>query len=178
MTPVAAANPSAHDDPLVVQALETYLAELASRRTPDRAAFLARHAAIAGPLADCLAGLEMLHRASARPTAPALHPPEAGQLGDFLLIREVGRGGMGVVYEAEQVSLDRRVALKVLPFAAALDGKQLQRFKNEAPAAAHLHHTHILPGYAVGCALDLLGPRLADGAGLEVAADLVRVFPR
>jgi WD40 repeat protein len=58
---------------------------------------------------------------------------------------------MGVVYEAEQISLARRVALKVLPFAAALDARQLQRFKNEAQAAAHLQHTHIVPVYYVGC---------------------------
>jgi serine/threonine protein kinase/Flp pilus assembly protein TadD len=57
---------------------------------------------------------------------------------------------MGVVYEAIQVSLSRRVALKVLPFMATLDARQLQRFKNEAHAAAHLHHQHIVPVYAVG----------------------------
>src|SRR5207249_11044002 len=66
------------------------------------------------------------------------------------IVREVGRGGMGVVYEAVQLSLGRRVALKVLPFAAALDGKQLQRFKTEAQAAAQLHHTNIVPVHAVG----------------------------
>jgi len=71
-------------------------------------------------------------------------------LGDFRLIREIGRGGMGVVYEAEQVSLNRRVALKILPFAAALDSRHLQRFKTEAQAAAQLHHTNIVPVYAVG----------------------------
>jgi serine/threonine protein kinase len=73
-----------------------------------------------------------------------------GTLGDFRLIREIGRGGMGVVYEAEQVSLGRRVALKVLPFAATMDSRQLQRFHNEARAAAGLHHTNIVPVYGVG----------------------------
>jgi hypothetical protein len=58
---------------------------------------------------------------------------------------------MGIVYEAEQLSLNRRVALKVLPFAATLDARQLQRFKNEAQAAAHLQHQNIVPVYAVGC---------------------------
>lgn len=72
-------------------------------------------------------------------------------MGDFRLLREVGRGGMGVVYEAEQISLRRRVALKVLPFAAAIDPRRLQRFKAEALTAAHVQHERIVPVYAVGC---------------------------
>src|SRR5262245_6761381 len=75
----------------------------------------------------------------------------AQPLGDFRLIREVGRGGMGIVYEAEQLSLGRRVALKVLPFAATMDSKQLQRFRNEAMAAASLRHENIVHVYGVGC---------------------------
>src|SRR5207237_2913483 len=82
--------------------------------------------------------------------APSSSPPELGQLGDFRLLREIGRGGMGVVYEAEQISLRRRVALKLLPFAVAIDPRQLQRFKNEALAAAHLRHENIVPVHAVG----------------------------
>ncbi len=76
--------------------------------------------------------------------------PPLGRLGDFRLLREVGRGGMGVVYEAEQISLRRRVALKILPFVSAIDPRQLQRFQNEALAAAHLRHENIVPVYAVG----------------------------
>ncbi len=74
----------------------------------------------------------------------------ARQLGDFRIEREIGRGGMGVVYEAEQLSLGRRVALKVLPFAAMLDKQQLARFKNEARAAATLDHPNIVAIYSVG----------------------------
>jgi serine/threonine protein kinase/Flp pilus assembly protein TadD len=85
-----------------------------------------------------------------RHTSPFADGAPTMTLGDFRIVREIGRGGMGVVYEAEQISLGRRVALKVLPFAAALDDRHLQRFKNEAQAAAHLHHTNIVPVFAVG----------------------------
>ncbi len=81
-----------------------------------------------------------------------LHPPAGDEkrLGDFRLLREVGRGGMGVVYEAEQISLGRRVALKVLPFAAVLDSRQISRFKHEAQAAGQLNHPNIVSVFAVG----------------------------
>ncbi len=72
------------------------------------------------------------------------------RLGDFELIREIGRGGMGVVYEARQISLNRRVALKVLPPGLGLTGQAVKRFEREARAAAKLHHTNIVPVYATG----------------------------
>src|SRR5438105_9665598 len=111
------------DDPRVFQAVQEYMVALESGRKPDRDAFLARHPEIAPALSECLAGLDLLHTTGPKLrdpplTAPTAEPPTA--LGDFRIVREIGRGGMGVVYEAVQLSLGRRVALKVLPFAAAL----------------------------------------------------------
>ena len=71
-------------------------------------------------------------------------------LGDFEIVRELGRGGMGVVYEARQMSLNRRIALKVLSGGLGLTAKAVQRFRREAEAAAKLHHTNIVPVYATG----------------------------
>jgi serine/threonine protein kinase len=65
-------------------------------------------------------------------------------------VREIGRGGMGVVYEAEQESLGRRVALKVLPPGGLIDPRHVKRFQREARTAGRLHHTHIVPVFAVG----------------------------
>src|SRR3989449_10092794 len=75
---------------------------------------------------------------------------DIGRLGDFEIVRELGRGGMGVVYEARQVSLNRKVALKVLSGGLGLTPKAVQRFHREAEAAAKLHHTNIVPVYATG----------------------------
>ncbi|MCA9192958.1 MAG: protein kinase [Planctomycetales bacterium] len=72
-------------------------------------------------------------------------------IGDFRLIREIGRGGMGVVYEAEQISLSRRVALKVLQLAGLVDEHRVTRFRNECYAAAQLHHSNIVDVYTVNC---------------------------
>src|SRR5216683_4943756 len=139
--------------------LANYLRAAEKGRAPERMELLARHPDLAPELAAFFAGQERFTRLAA-PLRDAVSSAqestiedklaEGGRLGDFRLRREVGRGGMGVVYEAEQISLRRRVALKVLPFAAALDPRQLQRFKNEALAAAHLRHENIVPVHAVG----------------------------
>jgi WD40 repeat protein/serine/threonine protein kinase len=123
--------------------VETYVQE-----HPERADELRRLL----PAVQILTDLEGMAGAEDMLAPPESGPERAlGVLGDFRLLREVGHGGMGVVYEAVQVSLNRRVALKALPFAATLDTRQIQRFKAEAQAAAHLHHTHIVPVFAVGC---------------------------
>jgi hypothetical protein len=96
-------------------------------------------------------------------------------LGDFRIVRELGRGGMGIVYEAEQLSLNRRVALKILPTAAVLDPRTLQRFKNEAQAAAALDHPHIVDVYGIGSerCVHYYAMRLIDGCTLaDIIAEL------
>jgi serine/threonine protein kinase len=139
---------------LVAEAADDFMERLDRGERPQVEAYAERYPQIADVLRQVLPALELLRSAPQPPgpteDAEASPAPVAGCLGDYRLVREVGRGGMGVVYEAEQLSLGRRVALKVLPFAAALDARQLQRFKNEAQAAAQLHHTNIVPVYGVG----------------------------
>jgi serine/threonine protein kinase len=109
------------------------------------------------------------------------------RLGDFEIVRELGRGGMGVVYEAIQVSLNRRVALKVLGPGLGLTPRAVDRFRREAEAAARLHHTNIVPVYATGeenniyfYAMELIdGPsldtvihQLRNGQDIETRTDL------
>jgi hypothetical protein len=128
---------------------------LKAGREPDVEALVAEHPKLANQIRElvpALVTLDQLGHGAAPSGGPAAvgGSPALGQIGDYRIVREIGRGGMGVVYEAEQISLNRQVALKILPFAAALDTKQLQRFKNEALAAAHLHHQNIVPVFGVG----------------------------
>jgi len=83
-------------------------------------------------------------------SAVVVHGARLERLGDFRILREVGRGGMGIVYQAKQESFGRRVALKVLTAHQLPDPAHLQRFEREARAAARLHHTHIVPVFGVG----------------------------
>jgi serine/threonine protein kinase/outer membrane protein assembly factor BamB len=128
----------------LVRILDQYLADLKAGKQPNRQALLAQHASLASQLEACLAGLEFIHG-----TADALaESPQ--RLGDYQILREVGRGGMGAVFEAEQLSLGRRVALKILRFGGVSDPEALERFQREAETVAKLHHTNIVPIFAVG----------------------------
>jgi eukaryotic-like serine/threonine-protein kinase len=169
------------EDDQITKALEEYAKLRREGRPPPRQDFLANHQSIAAVLGECLDGLELVedaasHFTSRQPTgvsASDLSPP--AQLGEFRLVREIGHGGMGVVFEAEQVSLGRRVALKVLPSAASLDSRHRRRFQVEAQAAGLLHHEHIVPVFGTGfdAGVHYYVMQFIDGRSLtEVLRDL------
>ena len=136
----------------LARVLDGYLAAIEAGEAIDPEALITAHPEIAKRLRSCLAVLRVASRVEgSADLGVAIDPSLDTRLGDFRTIRMIGRGGMGIVFEAEQVSLHRRVALKVLPFAAALDPQQLRRFQIEAQAAALLHHTNIVPIFSVGC---------------------------
>ncbi len=170
--------------------LDGYLCRLEKGLPPPREDLLEANPDLAGPLQVYFDSLDELHDMAAgfqRPTVDAgLHVPMVGdepspvgderRLGDYRLLREIGRGGMGVVYEAEQISLGRRVALKVLPFAAVLDSRQIARFKHEAQAAAQLNHPNIVSVFAVGVerGVHYYAMQLIDGQPLDRALTELR----
>jgi hypothetical protein len=132
--------------------LDDYFSCLEKGVPIDQEKLLAAHPDLAEPLKPYLESLSFLQDAAAgfRANPGVFEPSENCEsrpktIGDFEI-----RGGMGVVYEAQQISLNRRVPLKMLPFASLLDSKQIARFRNEAQAAAQLHHPHIVPVYFVG----------------------------
>ena len=139
--------------PLVVEEL-TQCVRLGNQSACE--ALIAKHPKFAPELCELVSTLQAL--AAWSNSEPHTEPgsikvdsqDRLGQLGDFRLIRQLGQGGMGIVYEAEQISLQRRVAVKVLPLAGVLQTSRLERFKNEAKAAASLQHPHIVNAFFVG----------------------------
>ena len=108
--------------------------------------------------------------------SPAHCGTTPGRLGEFRILREIGRGGMGVVYEAEQESLGRRVALKILPGNLLTDASQVRRFVREARSAARLHHTNIVPVFGVGQhdGTHFYAMQFIEGQGLDVILEELR----
>ena len=172
-------NPVRTTDPSLAELIEELSAKFDAGERVELQTYLDCHPGHAAELRRLFPALKLLADFSRSGTANVplqesdAEPPTGEPLGDFRLIREVGRGGMGVVYEAEQISLGRQVALKILPFAGTLDPRQLQRFRNEAHAAAHLHHTNIVPVYFVGCerGVHYYAMQFIEG---QTLADLIR----
>jgi eukaryotic-like serine/threonine-protein kinase len=136
---------------LVARIADEYLDQLALGAVPDLAEYARRYPQVASVLPQVLPALRIIHELVPDTPSPAVQPADLEVLDDYRIKSELGRGGMGVVYEAEQMSLGRRVALKVLPPACGIGTKQLARFQIEAQVAAALHHPHIVPIFAVGC---------------------------
>jgi serine/threonine protein kinase/WD40 repeat protein/Flp pilus assembly protein TadD len=136
------------------QIADEFVEAFRAGKRPSVEDFARRYPAYAAEIRETLPALLLMEGARSTDDAtgegrPAAAPP-LRQLGDYRILREVGRGGMGVVYEAQQLSLGRHVAIKVLPSHALLDPRQLQRFRREARSAARLHHTNIVPVFGVG----------------------------
>jgi serine/threonine protein kinase/WD40 repeat protein/tetratricopeptide (TPR) repeat protein len=137
---------------------EAFLARYRRGSRPSLAEYTEKYPELAEQIRDLFPALVVLEELGSvegpRPAPPGGTAPGKGQapehLGDYRVLREVGRGGMGVVYEAVQESLGRHVALKVLPSHGLLPSTHLERFRREARAAARLHHTNIVPVFGVG----------------------------
>jgi serine/threonine protein kinase/tetratricopeptide (TPR) repeat protein len=142
------------DQERLARILDDYLVAIEQGLPVSPEELLAKYPEDAEQLRGYLSGLQLFHAAAAPQINGSIIggplPQPMQTIGDYQLVREIGRGGMGVVYEAWQQSLRRRVALKILPFTVANDTKQLSRFKNEAQAAAQVQHPNIVPVYAVG----------------------------
>ena len=136
---------------LVDNLAEQFADECRRGQQPSANDYAERYPSVAEKLREVLppiALIEQLKR-NRRPAAPVAAELWPERIGDYRILREVGRGGMGIVYEARQESLDRRVALKVLPRHSLLDPKRHARFRTEAQAAARLHHTNIVPVFGL-----------------------------
>jgi serine/threonine-protein kinase len=139
-------------DPLG-QLADEFLERYRRGERPALTEYTARHPDLADRIRELFPALVMMEDVRPGPPLATVAPQATGplrRLGEYRIVREIGRGGMGIVFEAEQESLGRRIALKVLPSGSATLPKHIERFQREARAAARLHHTNIVPVFAVG----------------------------
>ncbi len=145
---------------IVLELAEEFLQRYRKGERPPLREYIHRHPELAAEIKDVFPAMAMMENIAIADESLEGQSRRSGvkiqeklaleQLGDYRILREIGHGGMGVVYEAEQVSLGRHVALKVLPYQALADAKTKRRFEREAKAAAKLHHTNIVPVFGVG----------------------------
>jgi serine/threonine protein kinase len=162
---------------------EEFLGRLRRGEHPKLGDYTAAHPELADEIRDLFPALVMMEQV--KPDDDVLSPSPLSesdafpnQLGDYRILREVARGGMGVVYEAEQQSLGRHVALKVLPAQRNPDAIRLLRFRREARSAARLHHSNIVPVFDVGSCdgVHYYAMQFIHGQGLdEVLQELRRL---
>jgi serine/threonine protein kinase/WD40 repeat protein len=167
------------DDDRLGEAIEEYLGLIERNQAPGIEEFVARHPDLGDDLRAAMEGLELVHGLVGAGSAPGSGVPggsgserwlESGhRIAGYRVVRELGRGGMGTVYEAVHVGLDRPVALKVLGTHVAPDSSARRRFLNEARTTAGLHHTHIVPVFDVGQVggLCYYAMQRIEGSGLD-----------
>ena len=177
-------EPSIGRDPFEVLA-EEFLARYRAGERPSINDLATRYPDLAEQIRELLPALVMVEQDltiepdqdTSDPSLSAI-PDGSKLLGDYRLLREIGRGGMGIVYEAEQVSLGRRVALKVLPGRVTGDRRAFERFRREAKAGARLHHTNIVPVFDVGHSGDVayFAMQFIQGQGLDQVIEELRLL--
>jgi WD40 repeat protein/serine/threonine protein kinase/Flp pilus assembly protein TadD len=179
-------SPNTEDD-LLGRLAEEWCRRVRDGERPDLSEYTDKYPELADEIRDLFPAMAMVEDlkpsgADASSTSGGAGPVSVGKalerLGDFRILREVGRGGMGVVYEAEQESLGRYVALKILPAHFLNDPEKKKRFQREAKATARLHHTNIVPVYGVGehDGMQYYVMQFINGLGLdEVLAELKRL---
>ena len=179
-----------HSDSILGQLVEEFLARRRAGEQPSAGEYIDRHPELAGRIREIFPALglvEAIKPGSGEATVNVPRAEQAGagsgleRLGDYRILREIGRGGMGVVYEAEQVSLGRRVALEG-PAPAGRHGtaRLVERFRREARAAARLHHTNIVPVFEVGQDGEVryYAMQFIQGQGLDLVIDELRRLTR
>jgi eukaryotic-like serine/threonine-protein kinase len=174
-------NASSADYARFDELAEEFAARFRRGERPSLQEYIDRCPGLADEIRELFPALVEVERVEDQPQRPgsaatAVALPPLGQVGDYRVLREIGRGGMGVVYEAEQVSLGRRVALKVLPRQVSQDLKTLARFRREARSAAQLHHTNIVPVFEVGKDGDVsyYAMQFIQGQGLDLVINELR----
>jgi serine/threonine protein kinase len=176
------ADPGPEREP-IERLAELFLARFRAGERPSLKELIAAHPKLTEEIRELSPGAIEMERAGSgggSATGPPPREPRGGalpeSLGDFRILREIGRGGMGVVYEAVQESLGRHVALKVLAPWKDTDPEMIERFQREAKAVARLHHTNIVPVFGVGeqDGYRFYAMQLIQGHGLDAVLEEMR----
>jgi serine/threonine protein kinase len=175
------------DHELLDQLVEQFTARIRAGETPSIADYQARYPTWSDEIHELLSSAAMIEGLKRQTGLPGTgrRPPfeelsEMQRLGEYRIVRELGRGGMGIVLEAEHDSLGRRVAIKVLPQRLLVDQKNIERFTREARAAATLHHNNIVSVFGVGHSdgYYYYVMEYVDGCGLDQVLSRMRVQTR
>ncbi|MCA9036799.1 MAG: protein kinase [Planctomycetaceae bacterium] len=177
---------SSDNDDKLGPMMDEFLSRKRKGEYPSLSEFVQRHPELENEIRELFPAIAMMEQAEVS-EPPHRHAgvmtsngKKLNRLGDYRIIREIGRGGMGVVYEAIQESLGRHVAIKLLPWQVTPGDTQARRFQREARIAASLHHTNIVPVYGVGYAdsIHFLAMQFIHGQSLNSVLQELRHIQR